>query len=77
MGPKFHGNHNYVTIKVILLRIFVFARLQHILLMDVVIRKIFMYLAFIIIDVVNDTSGLTPNQIEDDYSKKKNFGLTI
>lgn len=45
--------------------------------MDVVIRKLFMYLAFIIIDVVNDTSGLTPNQIEDDYSKKKNFGLTI
>ena len=31
----------------------------------------FKYLAFVIIDVVNNTSGLMRNQVEDYYSKKK------
>ena len=31
----------------------------------------FKYLAFVIINVVNNTSGLMRNQVEDYYSKKK------
>ena len=31
----------------------------------------FNYLAFVIINVVNNTSGLMRNQVEDYYSKKK------
>ena len=37
--PQVHGNQDYVTIKVISRRMFVLARLQHILLINVVIRK--------------------------------------
>ena len=38
-SPEFHGNQDYVTIKVISRRMLVLARLQHILLMNVVMRK--------------------------------------
>ena len=61
--------HNY---KVLSRRTFVLARWQLILLMNVVIRK-YLYLAFFIIDVVNNTSGLTCNQIEDLILEKEIF----
>ena len=34
-----------------------------------------MYLAFVIIDVVNNTSGLTHNKIEDLLLEKENFWI--
>ena len=71
VGPQFHGNRDHVTIKVISKRMFVLARLQRILLMNVVMRK---YLAFVI-DVVNNTSGLTRNQIEDLLLEKEKFWI--
>ena len=60
LGPQFHGNQDYLTIKVISRRTFVLVRLQLFLLMNVVMRK---YLSsiyhFFIKGVVSNTSGLT------------------
>ena len=39
LGPPFPRNQDYITIKVISRRMLVLARLQHILLMNVVMRK--------------------------------------
>ena len=36
-----------------------------------------MYLAFVIIDVVNNTSALTRNQIEDLLLKKEKFWIEV
>ena len=36
----------------------------------------FKYLAFVIIDVINNTSGLTHNQIEDILLKKEQFWIS-
>ena len=78
LGPQFHGNQDCVTMKVISRRMFVLARLQHILLMNVVMWKYLKYLEFVIIEVVNYTSGLTRNQIENLLlEKKKNWIGTI
>ena len=78
LGPQFHGNQDCVTMKVISRRMFVLARLQHILLMNVVMWKYLKYLAFVIIEVVNYTSGLTRNRIEDLLlEKEKNWIGTI
>ena len=61
LGPQFHGNQDYVTIKFIARRTFVLARLQ--LIDECYDEKIpFKYLALVIIDVVNNTSILTRNQ---------------
>ena len=72
LDPHFHGSQDYVTRKVISRRMFVLARLRHILLMNVVMR----YLVFVIMYVVNDTSGLTRNQIEDLLLKKEKFWIS-
>ena len=39
LGPKFHENQDYITIKVISRRMFILARLQLILLINAVMRK--------------------------------------
>ena len=39
LGPQFHENQDYITIKVISRRMFILARLQLILLINAVMRK--------------------------------------
>ena len=64
LGPQFHGNQDYVTIKVKSRRMFVLEELQR---TDGCCDEEipYKYLALVIIDVVNKTSGLKRNQIED------------
>ena len=74
LGPQFHGNQDYVTIKFIARRTFVLARLQ--LIDECYDEKIpFKYLALVIIDVVNNTSGLKLKQIENLLLEKEKFSI--
>ena len=74
LAPQFHGNQDYITIKVISRRMFVLTRLQHIdeFCNEELLSK---YLAFIIIDVGNNTSGLKRNQIEALLLEKEKFWI--
>ena len=73
MGPEFHGNQDYVPIKVMQRRMFVLA--THFIDECCDEETPFKDFAFVTIKVVNNASGLTHNQIEDLLLEKEKFWI--